>query len=170
MSNKICGVYKIEDVESGDIYIGYSNDVKRRLSTHNANIKGGKHDYQEFNEAYKDNPDRVKFEILEICNEDEVAERETWHIQHWKKIDGCNVLNKNEKTTKKSKVKDTTRMCAAQAGEGNGNCNKLNADDVKEIKKLLKEGKKQSQLAKRYNVSQTLIWNIKEGKRWSSVR
>ena len=93
----ICGIYKIEDVKTGNIYIGQTDDIKRRLTNHNARIKKSYHDYKEFNEAYADDPERIKFEILEECDESELKAREKYWINYCQKVDGWTVINKNRR-------------------------------------------------------------------------
>jgi transposase len=46
---------------------------------------------------------------------------------------------------------------------------KLDAIQVKEIKILIKEGKKITELSKIYGISNSVISNIKSGKRWGHV-
>lgn len=53
-------------------------------------------------------------------------------------------------------------------GEKNGQA-KLNESQVIEIKLLLKEGIKSSELAKKYNVQKSTISDIKNGHRWKNV-
>jgi len=60
-------------------------------------------------------------------------------------------------------------MSIAQTGENNGHKAKLSVEDVKQIKRLLQKGVKQVDLARRYDVSKTLIHNIAHGIRWASV-
>lgn len=172
MEKLISGIYGIEDAETGGIYVGSAdsnNGIKKRWSCHAAHLKNNKHSYIELQEAFSDNPNRIKWIILEECEDEELEERENYWINYCNKIDGWHVINKEKKSKKRTKVKDTSNMRKAQAGENNGNCCKLNAEDVIEIKNMLADGIKKSVIADKYNVSVTLIWNIDNGKRWASV-
>ena len=46
---------------------------------------------------------------------------------------------------------------------------KLNADQVTTIKKLLRDGERKTDIAKKFDVSFTCIWHIAVGKNWSWV-
>lgn len=43
MKNKICGIYKILNIENGKFYIGSSKNIKHRWSQHKSKLKKGKH-------------------------------------------------------------------------------------------------------------------------------
>ncbi|MGY0372491.1 GIY-YIG nuclease family protein [Clostridium sp. JNZ J1-5] len=168
----IGGIYKIEDVETGNVYVGSAdsdNGIQKRWSCHLAHLRNGEHYYPELQEPYKEEPNRIKWEILDICDDDELEERENYWINYCSMIDGWTVINKQKKAKRKGKVKDKSKMKAAQTGENNGHNTKLSVEDVKEIKKMLQKGLGQTELANKYDVSPTLIHNIKNGTRWASV-
>jgi len=168
----ISGIYKIEDIKTGAVYIGSAdsdNGIAKRWSCHKAHLRNNEHSYKELQDAFNEDESNIKWEILEECGDDELEERENYYIKYCNLIDDWHVINKEKVSKKRTKVKDTSKMKAAQSGENNGHCNKLTSEDVKEIKRLLKTGLKQSKIAKQYEVSQTLIYNIKNGNRWSSV-
>lgn len=163
------GIYAVEDVDTGNIYVGQSSDIAKRWSNHSTFLKNGKHCYKELQEAYNKDKDRIKYTILEECNEEMLQEREDWWIKHVQKIDGWTLLNKQKfGGNHNTKVKDTSRMCKAQRGEKNGNC-RLRKEDVIEIKKLLKKGVTQKELARQFGVSKTHINNIANSKRWKNI-
>ncbi|WP_051931530.1 GIY-YIG nuclease family protein [Clostridium sp. KNHs214] len=172
MKMKVCGIYGVEDVKTGNIYVGRTGDIGKRWSNHSSFLKSGVYRYKELQEAYNNDCKRIKYTILEECNKSELQEREDWWIKYIEKIDGWTVINKQKHGGNHggSKVKDTSKMCKAQQGENNGHCTKLCESDVKEIKKLLKKGVSQKELARQYNVSPTHINNIYKGKRWGSVK
>lgn len=171
MKMKVCGIYGVEDVKTGNIYVGRTGDIAKRWSNHSSLMKSGFHDYEELQKAYDEECKRIKYTILEECTEEMLKEREDFWIKYIEKIDGWTVINKQKHGGNHggSKVKDTSNMCRAQTGQKNGNC-RLSVGDVKMIKILLKKGCSQTELAKQYNVSPTHINNIKTGKRWASVQ
>ncbi|MDT8719002.1 GIY-YIG nuclease family protein [Clostridium sp. 19966] len=170
MKEKTSGIYLIEDIETGNVYVGQSKDIARRWSTHSANIKSGKHDYKELVEAYAQDSKRIKYSILEECPPDKLKEREDWWIKYIEKIDEWHIINKQRHGGASKTVRDTGNMCKAQTGESNGHCTKLNKEKVIEIKKLMAEGEyTDKHLAKMYNVSISLINSIRKGTRWASV-
>lgn len=170
--NIIGGIYKIEDIKTGNVYVGSAdsdNGIAKRWSCHKAHLRNGNHSYRELQDAFNEDENNIKWEILEECSDDELEERENYWIKYCGLIDGWNVINKEKVSKKRTKVKDTSKMKTAQSGENNGHCNKLTSEDVKEIKRLLKAGLSQTKIARQYQVSQTLIHNIMVGKRWRSV-
>ncbi|SJZ50239.1 GIY-YIG nuclease family protein [Clostridium tetani] len=169
IKQNLVGVYGIEDVAIGNIYVGQSTDIAKRWSNHSAFLKNGEHNYVELQKAYNKDCNRIKYTILEECTEEMLTEREDWWIKHVQRVNGWNLINKQKFGGKHgTKVRDTTKMKAAQKGEKNGNC-RLRKEDVIEIKKYLKKGVTQKELARQYNVSETHISNIANGKRWKNV-
>ncbi|BCC74234.1 hypothetical protein BCJMU51_p2089 (plasmid) [Bacillus cereus] len=67
------------------------------------------------------------------------------------------------------KLKRTMAEKEVNKGSKNGRA-KLNEEEVKQIKKLLKEGEKIMEIAKQYNISRQLVSNIKHEKRWAHVK
>jgi hypothetical protein len=115
------GIYKITNPK-GKIYVGQSVNIKRRF-THYKNLKEIKSQKKIYYSIKKYGYDQHKFEILEICNRDELNEKE----KHWIKFyDCCNTglnisdggegsfgkLNKGKKRSSKTKKKisETKRL------------------------------------------------------------
>lgn len=170
IKQNLVGIYGIEDVETGNIYVGQSSDIAKRWSNHSTFLKNGVHNYRELQEAYNKDKDRIKYTILEECKGNELKNREDWWIKHVQRIDGWTLLNKQKFGGKhNTKVRDTSKMKAAQRGEKNGNC-RLKKEDVIEIKKLLAKGVTQKELARQFGVSKTHINNIANNKRWKNVK
>lgn len=166
-----CGVYKIEDIETGNSYIGSASDIKKRWSNHSAKLRGGYYEYDELQQAWNNGEkQRVKFEILEECNFSDLEEREKFWVEYFTHVDGITIINKNTNNIKRrSKSKNTEKMSNAQRGIRNGNC-KLSVDEIKKIKQLLAEGElKQYQIAEMFNVSQAQITKINRGLRWGHI-
>ncbi|WP_432408624.1 GIY-YIG nuclease family protein [Wukongibacter sp. M2B1] len=165
MSKKI-GIYKIEDTETGKIYIGSSHtDLARRLSCHNSKIKNGYHEYDEFNIAYADNPDRIKYEILEYCTkDDDISKLEKDYIRYFKRIEGFEVINKTERTHKKGKVKNTINMCKAQQSMNNPRC-RLTKHDIYNVLEMVDFGMSKQEIAELYDISVSYISRIGKDRR-----
>lgn len=149
----IAGIYKIEDIETGNVYVGKAdkdNGILKRWSCHKSLMKARKHYCKELQDAFNSDPKRIKWEILEefYGEDEELIEKEQYWIDYCKKIDGWNVLNK-AKAVVRSKVKDTSKMRLAQVGENNGN-NKFSAKTVSEILWLRINGYKPKQINEFY--------------------
>jgi len=69
---KVCGIYKIENVVNGMIYIGSSSDVSFRLSDHKRQLKNKKHGNEHLQNAWnKYGKDNFRFIKLFGCEEHE---------------------------------------------------------------------------------------------------
>ena len=168
MKMKVIGIYLIEDILTGNAYVGQSKDIAKRWSCHTSHLKAGDYKYKELQEAYIDNPKRIKFTILEECKEEELTEREQYYMEYVNKIEGWILINKQKYGGATRTIKDTDKMKAAQTGSRNGNA-RLKEEDVIEIKKMLLNGVKRKDIANKFGVSNTLINNIANGNRWASV-
>ena len=171
IKQKTMGIYGIEDIKTGSIYIGQSADIAKRWSNHAAFLKNNEHNYIELQKAYNLDCNRIKYTILEECKENELTSSEDFWIKHVQRVDGWTLINKQKFGGRhNTKVKDTTKMKAAQKWENNGNCCKLSVEDVIEIKKYLAKGVSQKELARQYNISKTHVNNIANNKRWKNVK
>lgn len=170
MKQKISGIYLIEDIVTGNAYVGQSkHDIAKRWSNHMTHFKKGDHKYIQLQDAYNADSKRIKFTILEECKKD-LQEREDWWMKHIENnIDGWNLINKQKHGGVSSSVADTSNMSKAQTGENNGHNTKLCVNDVKKIKEMLTNCFKPSVIADKFGVSQGLIYAIKNGTRWASV-
>lgn len=80
MKDKICGVYKITNTETGDFYIGSSIDIIKRWRYHKQpNVWKNRHNKMY---EYMKNVSLMvfKFEILEECSIEVLKEREQYYI------------------------------------------------------------------------------------------
>lgn len=171
MKQKVSGIYGIEDVKTGNLYVGHSKDIAKRWSNHASNFKDNKHLYKKLQNAYNDDCKRIKYTILEECKSELLKSREDFWMKYIQKIDGWTLINIQQHGGATKTVKDTTKMCTAQTGESNGHCTKLNKEKVKQIKIYQKNNTySDDELANIYNVSLTHIINIRKGKRWGSVK
>jgi hypothetical protein len=139
IKENLMGIYAIIGIREGKAdayYIGQAglNGIAKRNSYHMSMIRYNKHKYQELNEIYKQNPDNIRFEILEIVEDENLLpELEEFYMNYFKHVDGVEVINKSKTTTSQPKRKNTELMKIAQLGSNNGNCSKLDETKVCEI-------------------------------------
>jgi group I intron endonuclease len=167
----VSGIYKIEDVVTGNIYIGRAdseNGIKKRWSNHLAKLRSGNHDYTELQEAWDIDKSRVKFEILQECSDEELEDAENYWIDYCKKVDGWTVINKRKEAKRKSKVKNKRNMRAAQQGINNGHC-QTDIDIIIAIKSDIAMGMRNRDIAKKYGKSPSYISMVKIGERWADI-
>lgn len=179
MKANISGIYKIEDIKTGNIYIGsagMANGIAKRWSNHLSKLKSNVHIYVEFQTAFNEDPNRLKWEILEECNftietEKEMLEkREQFWINYCGKVDGWKVINKRKKVIRGRKVKNTSNMQAAQKGDGNGNATKFNENIIRVMKQEMLDGVSNEVLAEKYNTTVGYIRAIGYGYKWKHVK
>lgn len=170
---RIDGVYLIKNNITLRVRVGSAKDVPKRFSNYKSRLKIGEgnklmqEDYNEYGHQ------SFEFILLEECAVKELFEREKYYQELYADCASYNV-NKVRNTDKKirrgKEAKNyKEKRSKITSGENNGNCTKLKVEDVKEIKRMLLDGVKQSKIAEEYGVSGTLIYNIKLGNRWASV-
>ena len=82
MGKGTVGIYKIENIESGRVYIGYSSCIHDRINTHLKNLNNNSHMNKflqsDWNNFGKDN---FKFSIEHIIDtDDKISDKEMLHI------------------------------------------------------------------------------------------
>ena len=171
---KISGIYLIKNTVTLRYRIGSSNNCFKRFSNYRSRLRGGlgnklmQSDFNEYGES------SYEFIILEECNMSELYIREAYYLELYIDVASYN-SNKVNKDTKKNirrgkEAANYKKMrSSVTAGTNNGNNYKLKVEDVLEIRFMLSEGVKQTAIASKFDVSGTLVYNIKIGKRWASV-
>lgn len=67
---KECGIYIIKNTINNRVYIGKSNDIRKRWLTHKRNLKSGKHHNEKLQKDYdKCGEGAFEYKVLELCNE-----------------------------------------------------------------------------------------------------
>ncbi|HHT9145870.1 MAG TPA: GIY-YIG nuclease family protein [Candidatus Wunengus sp. YC61] len=78
---KTAGIYKIENLIDGKCYIGSSAFLERRLKDHRRILGQNRHGNVHLQRAWdKYGEESFKFEIIEICDNVKLLEREQYHI------------------------------------------------------------------------------------------
>lgn len=90
----ICGIYKITNLVNGKVYIGQSLDIYKRWEEHKYNINYSKYSgillYKAFNKYGLNN---FKFEIVEVCEEYELDNKEKFYIDYFNSYIGFDNSN-----------------------------------------------------------------------------
>ena len=82
----MCGIYKIENLINGKIYIGKSIDINYRLSNHKSesfNPQSNAYDTAIHRAIRKYGLDNFSFEVIEECNRSNLSEREKYWIDYY---------------------------------------------------------------------------------------
>lgn len=75
------GIYQIENKVNSKVYIGSSNNIKRRWQKHKALLRHNKHQNSHLQAAWnKYGEDNFIFSIIELCSIDSLLDREQYFI------------------------------------------------------------------------------------------
>jgi len=78
---KESGIYKIENIANGKVYIGQSSWLKKRMSVHVCKLRNGTHNNVHLQRSWnKYGEDSFRFDIVEKCDADRLDEREIYWI------------------------------------------------------------------------------------------
>ena len=84
-TTKICGIYKITNLENGQAYIGQSVDMRERFRQHiKAALTVGPSTNKLYQQMKKYGPENFTFEVLEIVDRAKLNEREVYWIDFYK--------------------------------------------------------------------------------------
>lgn len=84
------GIYKIENADSGTMYIGQSVNIEARIKKHIRNLSNGCHENDYLQRSYdKYGKDKFIFEIVKECSREELNSQEIYFIN------SCNTLFPN---------------------------------------------------------------------------
>lgn len=88
------GIYKIVNNINGKLYIGSSNNIEKRLKYHNSLLKHNKHYNKHLQSSFNINPDNFTFNILQICDMDNLLLQEKYFIDQFSTLNPDHGFNK----------------------------------------------------------------------------
>ena len=148
------GIYKIENLNDGKIYIGQSNNIERRFYEHMT--KGASSRIPVDRIIQEEGPSSFSYEIVEECALDDLNEREA----SWIKFYNSNIYgyNKNEG--------GLTDVIGSHNPKS-----KLTETDVKNIRQAYANHKKQKDVYEKYKdiISFSYFQNLWQGRSWSHI-
>ena len=159
-NDALCGIYKIENIINGKVYVGQSINIKARWKDHiNSLNRKSSHSVllQRAWDKYKE--DNFTFEILELCTEDMLDELEIKYIELYDSCNnGYNIEsggNSNKCLSEETKQKlresrigmshsDETRrkMSVSRIGKKNGMYGRSHSEESKRKMSESKKGKR----------------------------
>jgi group I intron endonuclease len=81
----VSGIYIILNRKNGKVYLGKTNDLKRRIKEHHSKLNCGHHDNRYLQASWnKHGAKAFQFKILERCPLEQLDEREKHHIAIYK--------------------------------------------------------------------------------------
>lgn len=122
---KICGIYKIENLINGKVYVGQSVDVFNRWKQHQNQLENNTHYNTHLLRAYnKYGVENFQYELLEECDLHSLNEREMYWISHYDSLnsgynqtsggDGTNGIIKRVILLNTKEVFDNPKAAAEQ--------------------------------------------------------
>lgn len=117
MMNDI-GIYCIENIVNNKRYIGQSIHIHRRWSEHKYELNNNIHDNDYLQKSWnKYGPDNFKFDIIELCDESELDNKECYYISLYNTTD-CNYgYNLQTGGSVNRTVSEVTRQKLSQAAK-----------------------------------------------------
>lgn len=146
------GIYKITNKHTGEVYIGQSDNVERRLSEHK------KKRFQNIDNYINIlGVENFNFEIIEECSKELLDEKEQFYIQKYDSREhGYNFQYGGFNNSQ---------------GEGNGRA-RLTEDDVRYIRTCYAQHKSQKDIYEQYfknKITKSQFQGIWQGRSWSSI-
>ena len=146
------GIYKIENLLTGQTYIGQSKDIEQRYKEHlyHHNTPVGAAIYELGKEFFG-------FEVLELCDPDQLDEREEYYIEYYKSnVEGFGY-----------NISKGGQHCR---GESNGNV-KLTEQEVYDIRESYNNHERKWLVYDKYKskVTESYFSNVWEGRSWPNT-
>ena len=173
-----CGIYCIENKVNGKKYIGQSVNIEERWQTHKSKLKDNKHINSYLQNSWNKNGESAfEFSIIELCDVNELNEREVYWIEFYNSFDsGFNLTiggdggNTHKAYTDKQLVEYRRKQSLiSRNAEENNPMSKLTKQDVSQIIQQLLNGEYVTDIAKDYGVHFTTICDIKNHRTWTEM-
>ncbi len=164
-------VYAIVHRETGAAYIGSSNDIPSRWSTHRRDLVAGKHPNQALLKLWAQaGSDKFEFRILEpISDVATLRDREQAWLDWWKDS-GLRVFNRAPNTATTAGIRYTDEVRAQmRANPKRKFRGKLSEDSVRTIKRRAIDGEDFHQLAAEFNIHRHTVYMIASGRMWPNI-
>lgn len=84
----VCGVYRILNIVNSKFYIGSAKVIYDRRIRHISALRSNTHGNQHLQRAWnKYGEESFKIEVVEVCNESVLLEREQYYLDLWRSYD-----------------------------------------------------------------------------------
>ena len=164
----ICGVYKIENLINGKIYIGKSINVGRRWYEHKTELNENRHINKHLQSAWnKYGEESFRFVLLEEnLTESQALEREEYYIKYYETTNGLYGYNLTDGGQSGVLSKES---CEKISRQKMGKYNSLTENDIKRIKVFAYCYMDAREIADIFNVNLKTIRNIIYGETYSYI-
>ena len=185
------GVYQLRNIQNDNIYIGSSTRMRKRWNEHKSDLRHGKHDNTRMQSDF-DAYGECSFEFSVLECTDNLIGREQYYIDtlnpqyNMQRIAGsslgkpCSEETKQKLSQAMKKANhplygvghsEETKRKMSQSHKGKpGNSAKLNVDEVRTIKSLLKRGYTDRKLSDMFGVNVATINDIRHSRTWVNIK
>lgn len=145
--NRICGIYKIQNILNDKVYIGSSIHIMNRWSRHRSDLEKNRSTSNKLQLSYnKNGKDNFKFSIIEECSIDELLEREQFYIDLFDSYNkGYNSVKFAGHTLGYSPTQETRDKIRKTMLERNPFKGRKHSEETKELLRIINTGKKLSE-------------------------
>jgi len=168
---KICGIYKIENLVNGKVYIGSSINIKERWRRHKKDLRKNKHHSIYLQRSWdKYGEVNFKFEVVELLiNKEELLEKEQLYIDKYDSYNnGYNInefADRHELSTE-TKIKIGKSSKGRNVGDKNKTSKINEIIALKIIDDLQNTDLNVCDIALKYKCSQGIVHHIHHHKSW----
>lgn len=133
-----CGIYIIQNLVNGKMYIGQSVDIERRWGRHRSELRGNDHDNKHLQNAWnKDGESNFEFTVICECDESQLNTKEIDYISKLRTYDpdfGYNKTYGGEggRPTEETRRKQSEAHKGKYCGENHPNYGKHLSEETKE--------------------------------------
>lgn len=113
------GIYKITNIQNNKVYIGQSTDVEDRIAHHRSSLRHNKHENSHLQRSWnKYGEDSFMFEILDICEEQALDDKERYYIEMYQATDQNHGYNKEDGGSLNKHMSEEQKAKMRKAKEG----------------------------------------------------
>lgn len=112
------GIYKIENLVNGKVYIGQAVDIGNRCKNHKKALKNNVHINKHLQNSWnKYREENFKFEVIEECTEAELTKREQYWIDFYGGLNSSSNYNKRDASSK-GHLSEESKLKVSKANKG----------------------------------------------------
>ena len=164
--NDYSGIYKIENLIDGKIYIGQSKQIRQRWTEHKKELRRNKHKNNYLQRAWnKYGEENFKHEIIELCPESLLDEKECFYIKLYNSFDSNKGYNLTTGGGRKKNYSKSTRekLKINATGKNNPNSKSVICLETNKIYESI------GLASKEYQISSANIYRCCTGKRFTTI-
>ena len=113
------GIYRIRNIKNGKMYIGQSVNIEHRKSCHFSDLKKNRHRNVHLQRAYNVSPEDFVFEVVCVCEEEELNGLEFYFIKKYKTTNDKFGYNLDAGGNGIGRMAEETKRKLSEAKKGN---------------------------------------------------